>query len=29
MKFGLPEEFRSDNGSEYINTELTHVIISK
>ena len=25
MKFGLPEELRSDNGSEYINTELTHI----
>ena len=25
MKFGLPEENRSDNGSEYINTELTHL----
>ena len=25
MKFGLPEELRSDNGSEYINTELTHL----
>ena len=25
MEFGLPEEFRSDNGSEYINTELTHL----
>ena len=25
MKFGLPEEIRSDNGSEYINTELTHL----
>ena len=24
-KFGLPEELRSDNGSEYINTELTHL----
>ena len=24
-KFGLPEEIRSDNGSEYINTELTHL----
>ena len=25
MKSGLPEEIRSDNGSEYINTELTHL----
>ena len=25
MKFGPPEEIRSDNGSEYINTELTHL----
>ena len=25
MKFGLPEELRSDNGSEDINTELTHL----
>ena len=25
MKFRLPEEIRSDNGSEYINTELTHL----
>ena len=25
MKFGLPEEISSDNGSEYINTELTHL----
>ena len=25
MKFGLPEDLRSDNGSEYINTELTHL----
>ena len=25
MKIGLPEELRSDNGSEYINTELTHL----
>ena len=25
MKFGLPEEIRSNNGSEYINTELTHL----
>ena len=25
MKFGLPEELRLDNGSEYINTELTHL----
>ena len=25
MKFGLPEEIRSDNGSEYINTESTHL----
>ena len=25
MKFGLPEEIRSDNGSEYINTEFTHL----
>ena len=25
MKFGLPEEIRSDSGSEYINTELTHL----
>ena len=25
MKLGLPEEIRSDNGSEYINTELTHL----
>ena len=25
MNFGLPEEIRSDNGSEYINTELTHL----
>ena len=25
MKFGLPEELLSDNGSEYINTELTHL----
>ena len=25
MRFGLPEEIRSDNGSEYINTELTHL----
>ena len=25
MKFGQPEEIRSDNGSEYINTELTHL----
>ena len=24
-KFGLPEETRSDNGSEHINTELTHL----
>ena len=24
-KFGLPEEIRSDNRSEYINTELTHL----
>ena len=23
MKFGLPEEIRSDNGSEHINTKLT------
>ena len=25
MKFGLPEEIKSDNGSEYINAELTHL----
>ena len=25
MKFGLPEELLPDNGSEYINTELTHL----
>ena len=25
MKFGLPEELRLYNGSEYINTELTHL----
>ena len=25
MKFGLSEEIRSDNGSEYLNTELTHL----
>ena len=25
MKFRLPEEIRSDNGSEYINTKLTHL----
>ena len=25
MIFGLPEEIRSDNGSEYLNTELTHL----
>ena len=25
MKFGLPEEIKSANGSEYINTELTHL----
>ena len=25
MKFGLPEKLRLDNGSEYINTELTHL----
>ena len=25
MKFGLPELTRSDNGSEYFNTELTHL----
>ena len=25
MKFGLPEELQSDNGSKYINTELTHL----
>ena len=25
MKFGLPEEIRSDYGSEYINTELPHL----
>ena len=25
MKFGLPEEIRSDNGSEYIIPELTHL----
>ena len=25
MKFGLPVEIRSDNGSEYIKTELTHL----
>ena len=25
IKFGLPESLRSDNGSEYINTELTHL----
>ena len=25
MKFGPPEEIRSDNGSEYINTDLTHL----
>ena len=25
MKFGLPEEIRSDNGSENINKELTHL----
>ena len=25
MNFGLPEEIRSDNGSEYLNTELTHL----
>ena len=25
MKFGLSEEIRSDNGSEYNNTELTHL----
>ena len=25
MKFGLPEEIRSNNGSEYINTDLTHL----
>ena len=24
-KFGIPKELRSDNGSEYINTELTHL----
>ena len=24
-EIGLPEELRSDNGSEYINTELTHL----
>ena len=25
LKFGLPEEIRSDNGSEYINTEVIHL----
>ena len=25
MKCGLPEELRSDNGSDYINTEQTHL----
>ena len=25
LKFGLPEELQPDNGSEYINTELTHL----
>ena len=25
MKVGLPEEIRLDNGSEYINRELTHL----
>ena len=25
MKFGLPEELRSDKGQENINTELTHL----
>ena len=25
MKFGLPEELRPDNGSDYKNTELTHL----
>ena len=25
MKFGLPEEIRLDNGSQYTNTELTHL----
>ena len=25
MKFGLPDELRSNNGPEYINTELTHL----
>ena len=25
MEFGLPEELRSGNGSEYINTEVTHL----
>ena len=27
MKFGLPEEIRSNNGSEHIDTELTHLCI--
>ena len=25
VKFGLPEDLRSDNRSEYINTELAHL----
>ena len=25
MKFGVPEKIRTDNGSEFINTELTHL----